>query len=109
MLAIALLGRKPSTSIDNVGMLRQAYRTDPNLAAEPIVASDLGIDDAELRRLASGTVLYAHRADSGSAWLSVATLLQAQGKRQAAREMVAKAEKKGVEAEIVAPMKAALQ
>jgi hypothetical protein len=107
VLGMALLETKQFD--DAAAIIRQAYRTDPNLSNEPVDASELGIDDTELRRMVSSTVLYAHRINSGSSWLTVAVLMQAEGRKVNARDMLAKSEKLGLESTIAAPMKAALQ
>ncbi len=107
VLGMALLETKQFD--DAAAIFRQAYRTDPNLSNEPVDVAELGIDDTELRRLVSSTVLYAHRVNSGSSWLTVAVLMQAEGRKVNARDMLARSEKLGLESTIVAPMKAALQ
>jgi hypothetical protein len=107
MLAVAMLEAKHFD--DAVAMLRQAYRTEPQLSLDPIDAGQLGMDGTELRRQVSSAVLFAHRANSGSAWLTVAVLMQAEGRAQLAASMLTRAEKQGLEAEILTSMKAALQ
>jgi hypothetical protein len=107
LLAMALLKGKHFD--DAAAMFRQVYRTDPGLANEPIDALDLGIDESDLRRMVNSSVLYAHRANSASSWLTVAVLMQAEGRKAQAKDMLARAEKLGLEATITVPMKSALE
>jgi hypothetical protein len=107
MLAVALLETKHFD--DAAAMFRQVYRTDPGLASEPIDALDLGIDESDLRRMVNSSVTYAHRVNSASSWLTVAALMQAEGRKAQAKDMLGRAEKLGLEAIIAAPMKSALE
>src|SRR5262249_22829390 len=106
-LAVALLETKRFD--DASALMRQAYRTDPALARDPIPALDLGLGEAELRRIVSSAVLYAHRVNSASAWLTVAALMQAEGREKIAATMLERAQKQGLEHAIVDPMRGALQ
>jgi hypothetical protein len=105
-LAVALLETKKFD--DASALMRQAYRGEPALAGEPIPAADLGIGETELRRLVSSTVLYAHRVNSASSWLTVAVLMQAEGREKVAGTMLERAQKQGLEQIILDPLKGAL-
>jgi len=105
-LAVALLETKKFD--DASALMRQAYRGDPALASEALPAADLGLSETELRRLVSSAVLYAHRVNSASSWLTVAVLMQAEGRGKVAHEMLGRAQKQGLEQIILDPMKSAL-
>jgi|GEM_PF-2918706 len=107
VLAIALL--EQNRFDDAVASMRQAYRADPNLANEPIDAAELGYSERSLRSLVTRTVTFANRVDSGSAWLTVAALMQAEGRAEQARTTLEKASKQGLEPEVLGAMKAALR
>jgi hypothetical protein len=105
-LAVALLEVKKFD--DASALMRQAYRGEPSLASDPIPAADLGIGETELRRLVSSTVLYAHRVNSASSWLTVTVLMQAEGRAKVAQPMLERAQKQGLEQMILDPLKGAL-
>jgi hypothetical protein len=107
VLGVALLSERRLD--DGVASIRQAYRIDPGLADEPIDGYELGLDVDELRNMVLRAVTHANRADTGSAWLTVTALMQAEGRKDAARNMLERARAKGVEPEIVGAMKAALK
>jgi hypothetical protein len=106
LLSLALLQEKQFDTA--VAMLRQAYIADPSLSIEPIAPWQLGLSDQEFHKLVSRAVLFAHRVDSGSAWLMVASLMQAQGRREQALNMLNRAERQGLQTEVLSPLKAAL-
>ncbi len=93
---------------DGVATLRNAYRMDPGLASEPVEAGSIGLDDDDLRDLVLRGVTYANRVDTGSSWLTVAVLMQAEGRTALAKNMLDKAEKKGLEAEVSTALRMAL-
>ena len=107
VLALALLEK--GRLDDGVATLRQAYRTDPGLANDPIDREELGYSESGLRTLVTRAVTYANRVDSGSAWLTVAALMQAEGRTEQARNSLEKARRNGLEADLLGAMKAALQ
>lgn len=106
VMAIALLEQKRFD--DATASLRQAYRTDPTLADSPLDAYELGYTDESLRSMVVRTVTYANRVNTGSAWLTVTALMQAEGRTEQARNSLEKARKQGLETEVLGAMKAAL-
>ncbi len=107
LLGLALLDQKRID--DGVAAIRQAYRTEPTLAYEPIHAPSIGLHPDELRRLVLRTVTYANRVDTGSAWLTVAVLMQAEGRKPVARTMLDRVRARGMETDVLAALDEALQ
>jgi len=107
LLAVAQIALKQCE--DASAMMRMAYRTQPDLAAQPIKRAELGLTNRELRELVTKSVSFAHRVDSASSWLTVAALMQAEGRETLAVTMLARAEKSGLEPEVAAPLKAEMQ
>ncbi|HYE62428.1 MAG TPA: tetratricopeptide repeat protein [Phycisphaerales bacterium] len=107
VLAVALLEQRRFD--DAVASLRQAYRTDPTLADSALNAYELGYTDESLRSLVVRTVTYANRVNTGSSWLTVAALMQAEGRTEQARNALDKARRQGLEPEVLGAMKAALK
>lgn len=106
-LAVALLADK---QVDDAGgMLRQAYRVDPKLAGEPLVPLSLGFEDRAYRDLVTRAVANANRANTGSAWLLVAALMQGEGRLDLARTMLERAKAQGLEPEVFDPLAAELR
>ena len=107
LLGLALLDQKRID--DGVAAIRQAYRTEPTLAYEPVHGASLGLEPDELRRLVLRTVTYANRVDTGSAWLTVAVLMQAEGRKPVARTMLDRIRARGMETDVLAALEEALQ
>lgn len=107
LLGIALLQQKRFD--DGIAAVRQAYRVEPTLAYEPLSGPELGLNPDELRRLVLRTVTYANRVDSGSAWLTVTALMQAEGREATARAMLSRVRTKGMETDVLAAMEEALK
>ena len=100
-LGIALLADNDVK--EGVAVIGMAYRTDPRLAADPI-PRDLFESATELRRAVSKVSVYANRVETGSAWLALAALMQAEGRTGQARTMVERARAAGLEAEVTDTM-----
>lgn len=106
-LAVALLADK---QVEDAGIiLRQAYRTDPKLAGEPLVPLSLGFGERPFRDLVTRAVGHANRANTGSAWLLVASLMQAEGRLDLAKTMLARARANGLEPGIADAMAAEMR
>lgn len=88
--------------------LALAYRRMPGLANEPIDAADLGIESARLRDLVVKAVRYANRLNTGSSWLMVTVLMQAEGRNDLALLNLAKAESVGLDKKLAEALRAAL-
>jgi hypothetical protein len=107
LLAIALFehGRLD----DGVAVLRNAYRSTPALADEPISSEDLGLSAQRLREMLSEVVQYAHKVNTASAWLSVVSIMQGEGRVALARDMLHRAERAGLDLETVKAFDRALR
>jgi cytochrome c-type biogenesis protein CcmH/NrfG len=81
--------------------LRKAYRDDPSLAAKPLDLREFGFDGPRTRRLMAKISPVANRIGTSSGWLTLAAVLQWQGKARAAERMIDNAEDVGLEPEIV--------
>lgn len=92
-LAIALLGQRRFD--EAVAVMAMAYDKQPRLARTPIDAALFG-DAASLRRQLNSAVTYANRVNSGSAWLLVAALMQAEGREDVAARIAARAREAGL-------------
>lgn len=103
-LAVALIETKALD--DASGMMRQAYRTDTHLVAEPLFPASLAYTDKAYRSLVTRTVAYAHRVDTASAWLVVSVLMQGEGRDANAKAMLEKAAKVGLEQTIADGLRA---
>jgi hypothetical protein len=68
----------------------------------------LGIESARLRELVVKSVRYANRMNTGSAWLMVTILMQAEGRNDLALTNLAKAESVGLDAKLVAALRSAM-
>ncbi|GJM18373.1 MAG: hypothetical protein DHS20C14_05860 [Phycisphaeraceae bacterium] len=93
---------------DAAATIRYAYVTDPALAGEPLGAWIAGDDARDLRRLVTDAVKHANRNDSASAWLTVAVLMQAEGRLAVALKMLDRAEERGLDLEVARAMRGAL-
>lgn len=106
VLALAMLdSRQPD---DAAAMLRQAYRIDPTLAGRGLDVDVLGLNPARRSALINRAVEYANRVGSGSSWLMVAVLMQADGRFDLARRMLKRGADVGLDPDIYKAMDAAL-
>lgn len=105
MLGLALIdaGRLQ----EGVASLSMAYDLDPNLARDPVLQDVFGPTE-DLRRNLTRVSVYANRVNSASAWLTLAVLMQAEGRTRPASNMVERAERVELGEEIVTAMYAAL-
>lgn len=92
-LAIGLLGVRRFD--EAVAVMAMAYEKQPRLARTPIDPALFG-DSGGLRRQLNSAVAYANRVNSGSAWLLVAALMQAEGREDVALRMVVRAREAGL-------------
>ena len=93
---------------DGVAVMAMAYRNDPTLASRVFDAELLG-SDGEWRKGVRIATTYANRAQTGASWLTVAVLMQAEGRKDLAAKMIAKAQAVGVETAVYEAMLAALK
>jgi hypothetical protein len=93
---------------DGVSMVSLAYKTDPTLASDPISVEAFG-SRGELRRILERVSLYANRSRIPAAWLTLAALMQTEGRTELAIKMIDRGREAGLEPEIAAQMAAALK
>ncbi len=92
---------------DGFAMIRMAYGSDPTLA-ETRLDGRLFASVSRLRDVVRDAVRAAHREPSSSAWLSVAVLMQAEGRDPVALKMIQRAKDHYLSEEIALAMEAAL-
>ncbi len=93
---------------DGVAILSYAYTQDPQLAWDALPVELFGGDNHLLRDTVVDVVGWGHRNPSASAWLSVAVLMQAEGKDGPALRMIERAQEYGLDPEIARTMRAVL-
>ena len=89
-------------------MMHVTYLNDPQLASVPIDMEFLGVDNRRLRELIVRCVKQAHRDPSAERWLFVSVLMQGEGRKDRAAEMLALAIDAGLEESIAREMTQAL-
>lgn len=100
LLGLAKLADKDLT--EGVALMALAYRKDPTLAERPLADSVLG-GRADLRDQVGRIAHHARRVNTASAWLAMASLVQAQGKPDVAARLVERARGLGLDASIADP------
>lgn len=93
---------------DGVAMIGYAHSQDPLLAYDIIPVELFGGDAHELRDAVVQVVGWGHRNPSSSAWLSVAVLMQGEGRNGPALKMIERAEQLGLDPAIADQMRGAL-
>lgn len=93
---------------DGVAVMAMAYRNDPTLASRAFDPELLG-SDGEWRKGVRIATTYANRSQTGASWLTVAVLMQAEGRAELAAKMIEKAQAVGVETAVYDAMLAALK
>jgi hypothetical protein len=83
-----------------VGPVRLAHQMSPSLGEFGVGPGAVG-GSAALRRLVVRAVRRANEVDTGSAWLLAAVLVQGEGRLDVARDFIGRAERAGLEAEVV--------
>ncbi|MGH7244932.1 MAG: tetratricopeptide repeat protein [Phycisphaerales bacterium] len=106
VLSLAMLDMRQAD--DATAMIRQAYRLDPTLANSELDVNALGLTAARRSTLINRAVEYANRVGSGSSWLMVSVLMQADGRYELARRMLKRGADVGLEPGIYKAMDAAL-
>jgi len=105
-LGVALIGA--GRFDDAVSMMRLAYSSDPGLAVEPL-SLRLDLPDKTWRELVVRSVRHGHKRGTPAAWLTVAVLMQAQGRPEVAMRMLDRARDLGLDDEILTPLAAVLR
>jgi hypothetical protein len=106
LLALALV--QTGQLSDAAAMMGMAYHSDASLPGKPL-APELFRTAERARDSVRRASVYANRVNSGSAWLLVAVLMQAEGREALASSMVEKARAAGLEADVADRMLAALR
>ena len=106
LLALALLAGGKAD--EGVALMALAYEGDTSLALRSMDDGVLGTPRA-LRDRLNRTVTYAGKVGSASAWLTVAVLMQAEGREETAQKMIDRAQAAGLNAQVAADMELALR
>jgi len=93
---------------DGIAMIGYAYSMDPTLAYDTVPTSMFEDSDRLLRDAVIDVVGWGHRNPSASAWLTVAVLMQAEGRDGPALRMVERAGEYGLEPGIESEMRSVL-
>lgn len=93
---------------DGIALIGYAHSQDPLLAYDAIPLELFGSDSREVRQVLVRAVGWAHRNPSASAWLSVAILMQAEGRNGPALKMVDRAQDHGLDITVADQMRSAL-
>jgi len=93
---------------DGIAMIGYAYSMDPTLAYDAVPVSLFEESDKLLRDAVIGSVGWGHRNPSASGWLSVAVLMQAEGRDGPALRMIERAVEYGLDSAVAEEMTKAL-
>ena len=74
-------------------LFEDAYGADGTLAGEPLEGATLVGGTRAMREIVNGAVAHAHRVGRAASWEMVAWLMQAEGRHDRARAMMARAER----------------
>jgi len=105
-LGLALLDLNQLT--EAVAMVGMAYRASPELADSPVPVVAFGGTAREMRENLRRASLYANQTRSASAWLTLAVLMQAEGRSAVARTMLDRARAAGLDESVYRRMQSAL-
>lgn len=103
-LALIRFGRRG----DGVAMVGYAHSMDPQLAWDVVPDTLFEQDPGELRDAVVDVVGWGHRNPSSSAWLTVAVLMQAEGRDRPALKMIERAEGYGLDPAVGQAMRSVL-
>ncbi len=95
-----IMDRRPE---EGFRAIERAYRIDTGLAGVPISAQGFA-DQYTFRRVVDEATGAASKADTASAWLTVAVLMQADGKADSARNALARAKAAGLDPAVYSAM-----
>lgn len=107
VLAVMLTEQKNTG--EAVRVVIDAYKRDPALARQPVDAAELNIGTGRLRDISNEAERYASKMRTGSAYLTVAMLMQAEGRHAEALDMIARASQAGLDQGIASTFEAALR
>lgn len=101
-LAVALIENGDVSA--GVSLMGLVYERDPNLASLPIDGAFWVGSDRALRELVRSVSGYANQANTPSGWLTLAALMQAEGRNHNARQMLERAERAGLQSRVLESM-----
>ena len=93
---------------EGVAMVSMAYRTDPLIGGEPVPIDVFEGGASGMRRNLERVSVFANRVRSASAWLTLAAMMQSEGRTDVALTMVQRASAAGLDKNIAGPLTAAL-
>jgi hypothetical protein len=105
-LAVALI--QDRMVAQSTAVMALAYEKDATLVSQPINPNLIRGGEAKFRSVVLAAVHYANRVNSASAFLTVAVLMQAEGREATARTMLQKAKDLGLDAALAAKLEAAM-
>lgn len=108
MRLLGLIHLDQGRAADAAGYVFQAYNLDPTLADRAFDPAAVGLGAEQFKRMQRSALDYATQNGSPSSWLTVITLLQAQGQRDLAQATMTKAVDAGLSASIVDRFRTAL-
>lgn len=105
-LAIALAENKQFD--DAAAVMSSAYKLSPGLATDPIDLAGLGYTERSFREFTARCVRAANSNNTGSSWILVTALMQAEGRNDTAKRTLQKAKALGVESDVIDSLEASL-
>jgi len=93
---------------DGIAMIGYAHSQDPLLAYDSIPVELFEGDERLMRDVLVSVVGWAHRNPSSSAWLTVAIIMQGEGRNAPAMRMIDRAQDHGLGFEVADQMRSAL-
>lgn len=105
---LGLIHLDQGRAADAVGYVFEAYNLDPTLADRAFDPAAVGLGAEQFKRMQRSALDYAAQNGSPASWLTVITLLQAEGQRDLAQATMTKALDAGLSATIVDRFRTAL-
>jgi len=105
---LGLINLDQGRAADAVGYVFEAYNLDPTLADRAFDPAAVGLGAEQFKRMQRSALDYVTQNGSPASWLTVITLLQAQGQRDLAQATMIKAVDAGLSVTIVDRFRTAL-
>ncbi len=109
MRAIALALLEQGQPAEAAATMSMAYRTNPYLASLAVSPGIYKGGEDTFRKNLQRMSMYANRTQSASGWLSLAVMMQAEGRNDLARTMLDRARDAGLEPAVAEKMLSAIQ
>lgn len=106
LLAVMMLDDGHDT--DAAALMLSAYRKDPSLAASQLDPAIYQISDARWKQLRDAALEGAQRSRTEGGWLLASVMLQSDGQKELARDMLDRSRAAGLDSGVGQSMKAAL-